>query len=148
MTKRTEIEKLYETHFSDAVRLATMILEDTSSAEDVAQDAFLRSASRLGALRDRSSFPAYLRRAVVRTAISQIRGADRRTAREMRANRPHFTDVADPAGFDHLLQAVQRFRSANVRRWCFVTGSTCPSARSPRPCAAHPEQSNPTSPVH
>jgi DNA-directed RNA polymerase specialized sigma24 family protein len=44
MTKRTEIEKLYETHFGDAVRLATMILGDTSSTEDVAQDAFLRSA--------------------------------------------------------------------------------------------------------
>ena len=72
MTKRTDIEELYEAHFGDAVRLATMILADSSSAEDVAQDAFLRAASRLGALSDRSRFPAYLRKAVVRTASGSV----------------------------------------------------------------------------
>lgn len=122
MTKRTDIEELYEAHFRDAVRLATMILADSSSAEDVAQDAFLRAASRIGALRDRASFPAYLRKAVIRTAISQRRARDRRSDREMRAYRPAVEEPAETVGSDQLLlQAVQalpiRQRTAIVLRY-------------------------------
>jgi RNA polymerase sigma-70 factor (sigma-E family) len=64
---------LYERHGPGAVRLAYLMTGDRAAAEDIAQDAFVRVAGRLGHLREPSAFEAYLRRAVVNVAKNHFR---------------------------------------------------------------------------
>ena len=54
------VTELYRAHLPGATRLAYLLTGDRTAAEDVAQEAFLRVASRLGALRDERAFGAYL----------------------------------------------------------------------------------------
>jgi RNA polymerase sigma-70 factor (ECF subfamily) len=65
-----------------AFRVAYSVLRNREDAEDVAQDAFARAFQRLGQLRDRDRFRAWLVRVTWRLALDQRRGARRRTARE------------------------------------------------------------------
>ncbi|MGC0416043.1 SigE family RNA polymerase sigma factor [Embleya sp. AB8] len=72
--------QLYHAHRLRLVRLATLLVDDRETAEDVVQEAFTaafrRHGARLGELDDP---PAYLRRCVVNGARSVLRR--RRTAR-------------------------------------------------------------------
>ncbi|MGW1995764.1 RNA polymerase sigma factor, partial [Embleya sp. NPDC001921] len=72
--------QLYHAHRMRLVRLATLLVDDQETAEDVVQEAFTaafrRHGARLGELDDP---PAYLRRCVVNGARSVLRR--RRTAR-------------------------------------------------------------------
>jgi RNA polymerase sigma-70 factor (ECF subfamily) len=67
------LAELYERHVGRAVGLARVLTGDHAIAEDLAHEAFIRSASRLGALRDPSRFEAYLLRTVVNLARSRAR---------------------------------------------------------------------------
>jgi RNA polymerase sigma-70 factor (ECF subfamily) len=67
------LAELYERHIGRAVGLARVLTGDPAVAEDLAHEAFIRSASRLGALRDPARFEAYLLRAVVNLARSRAR---------------------------------------------------------------------------
>jgi RNA polymerase sigma factor (sigma-70 family) len=67
------LAELYERHVGRAVGLARVLTGDHAVAEDLAHEAFIRSASRLGALRDPARFEAYLLRAVVNLARSRAR---------------------------------------------------------------------------
>jgi RNA polymerase sigma factor (sigma-70 family) len=69
----TKLEELYQRHAGAAVRLAYLLLQDRSVAEDVVQDAFVRVAGRLVHLRDPGAFDAYLRRTVVNLSHSYVR---------------------------------------------------------------------------
>jgi RNA polymerase sigma-70 factor (sigma-E family) len=61
---------VYEAHFGDLVRLATMITGSPAAAEDVVQDAFARLYLRF----DRVDHPgAYLRRSVLNGCTSRFR---------------------------------------------------------------------------
>jgi RNA polymerase sigma-70 factor (sigma-E family) len=67
------LAQLYSTHYRPLVRLATLLVRDTATAEDVVQDAFtaLRAAwQRLG---DAEQALAYLRQAVVNRSRSVLR---------------------------------------------------------------------------
>jgi RNA polymerase sigma-70 factor (ECF subfamily) len=65
-----------------AVRVAFSVLRNHADAEDVAQEAFVRASRRLGALRDRDRFRAWLVRLTWRMAIDWQRSGRRRGTRE------------------------------------------------------------------
>ncbi len=67
------IETRYEEEMPGAIRLAYLITGQRALAEDLAQDAFLRVASRIRRLRDPAAFRSYLRRAVVNASNSHFR---------------------------------------------------------------------------
>jgi RNA polymerase sigma-70 factor (ECF subfamily) len=66
-----------------AFRVAYAVLRQREDAEDVAQEAFVRAHARIGQLRDRTRFRAWLVRMCWRLAIDRIRSETRRAAREL-----------------------------------------------------------------
>jgi RNA polymerase sigma factor (sigma-70 family) len=77
------LAELYERHVGRAVALAALVGGDQDAAEDIAHEAFVRTAGRLSGLRDASAFDAYLRRTVVNLCRARARRAsiERRYAR-------------------------------------------------------------------
>jgi len=69
------LAELYERHVVRAVSLAVLLSGDEHAAQDIAHEAFIRAAARLGALRDPSAFDAYLRRTVVNLCRARHRRA-------------------------------------------------------------------------
>jgi RNA polymerase sigma-70 factor (sigma-E family) len=67
------IEALYRAFAPDAVRLAFLLTGDSTLAEDLAQDAFVRVLGRFRNLRNRDAFWWYLRKAVVNLSRSYFR---------------------------------------------------------------------------
>jgi RNA polymerase sigma-70 factor (sigma-E family) len=63
----------YEEHAPELSRLAFLLTGDTSAAEDLVHEAFIRAFLRFGYLRRREALGAYLRRTVVRLAGKQFR---------------------------------------------------------------------------
>lgn len=84
------LEALYLRHGPEAVRLAYLLTGDRELAEDIAQEAFVRVAQRLTALRNADSFRWYLRRTVVNLAYSLLR--------RRRVERVHLTRLVSFAG--------------------------------------------------
>ncbi|MGH2637231.1 MAG: RNA polymerase sigma factor [Actinomycetota bacterium] len=60
-----ELADLYERCVGPAVGLARLLTADSHAAEDIAHEAFVRAAGRLGGLREPTAFDAYLHRTVV-----------------------------------------------------------------------------------
>ena len=71
---------LYTDHRMRMVRLATLLVDDPSTAEDVVQEAFTGLHRHWAGLRDEAAAVAYLRTAVVNGSRSVLRR--RRTARD------------------------------------------------------------------
>jgi RNA polymerase sigma-70 factor (sigma-E family) len=67
------LEDLYVRHLPESKRLAFLLTRDAASAEDLAQEAFIKVAGRLRDLRSPSAFDAYLRRTVVNLCMSYHR---------------------------------------------------------------------------
>ncbi|HEV7147576.1 MAG TPA: SigE family RNA polymerase sigma factor [Pedococcus sp.] len=67
------VAELYAAHWAGLVRLAWLLLHDDQAAEEVVQDAFIAVHRRWGSLRNPDSAAAYLRRAVVNGARSDLR---------------------------------------------------------------------------
>jgi RNA polymerase sigma-70 factor (sigma-E family) len=115
------IADLYRAQMPAATRLAYLLTGDRAAAEDVAQDAFLRAASRLGSLRDEAAFPAYLHRAVVNGARNRARrlSLERRHAVTAPDVAPYaLPDLATRDGLWHALQRLpHRQRAALVLRF-------------------------------
>lgn len=74
-------ERLRETS-SLAFRVAYGVLRNREDAEDVAQEAFVRAHDRIGQLRDRDAFKAWLVRMSWRLSIDRYRSNKRRAVRE------------------------------------------------------------------
>ena len=89
-----EAVALFSAHRLSLVRLATLLVDDVQSAEDVVQDAFAGFLGRSRALDDPDKALAYLRTAVVNNARSALRR--RRTARAYVA--PHEVEPEGPPG--------------------------------------------------
>jgi RNA polymerase sigma-70 factor (sigma-E family) len=68
-----KLDELYRRHAGGAVRLAYLLLQDPTLAEDIVQDAFVKVAGRLVHIRDPGAFDAYLRRTVVNLCRSHVR---------------------------------------------------------------------------
>lgn len=74
ITVRDEgIEALFEAHYPGLCRLAYLILGDRRSAEEVVMDAFVRTFSAWGRIRNVERSDAYLRRVVVNLCRTQVR---------------------------------------------------------------------------
>jgi RNA polymerase sigma-70 factor (sigma-E family) len=71
------LAQLYAIHAADARRFAYAICGDRALAEDAVQEAFVRVAGRLGALRSPDAFGAYLRRTVVNVLRAGARARQR-----------------------------------------------------------------------
>lgn len=72
-TWRAELGEFYAAHADSAKRLAYLLTGDKELAEDIAQDAFVKMAGRLGGLRNRDASVAYLRQTVVNLSRSHFR---------------------------------------------------------------------------
>jgi RNA polymerase sigma-70 factor (sigma-E family) len=68
-----EITALYGTHYRSLVRLATLLVHDIATAEEVVQDSFVALHAGLHRLRDSEKTLSYLRAAVVNRARSVLR---------------------------------------------------------------------------
>jgi RNA polymerase sigma-70 factor (sigma-E family) len=64
------VTELYSLHYTALVRLATLLLRDTPTAEEVVQDAFVAMHDGWQRLRDAENALAYLRQAVVNRSRS------------------------------------------------------------------------------
>jgi len=67
------LEDLYVRYLPESTRLALLLTRDAASAEDLAQEAFIKVAGRLRHLRTPDAFGAYLRRTVVNMCMSHHR---------------------------------------------------------------------------
>lgn len=118
---RGRLEDLYERHASSAFRLAYLLTGDRQLAEDLVQEAFLRTFGRFRDLRNPSAFGGYLRTAVVNLARSHFRR--RKVERAyLERKRAHPEDHGPAIGTQHemweALQALPaRQRAALVLRY-------------------------------
>jgi RNA polymerase sigma-70 factor (sigma-E family) len=121
---RAELGEFYAAHANSAKRLAYLLTGDTELAEDIAQDAFVKIAGRLGGLRNRDASAAYLRQTVVNLSRSHFRRKRVERAHLQREAGMHRTDtvagrdvfVAD-ALWNQLHRLAYRQRCAVVLRY-------------------------------
>ena len=109
---RREFEQRLEECGTLAFRVARGVLRNTADAEDVAQEAMLRSYRRFALLRDPSRFRAWLVRISFRLALDHGRSARRREQRETAwatdLPKPTAEDVAASNEFGRRLQEAMR----------------------------------------
>ncbi|MGH2749905.1 MAG: RNA polymerase sigma factor [Actinomycetota bacterium] len=72
-----ELVSLYVNHFGAAKRFAYLLTGDESSAEVIAQEAFVRMFSALTRIKTGAALPAYLRRVIVNLANDRGRRQSR-----------------------------------------------------------------------
>jgi RNA polymerase sigma-70 factor (sigma-E family) len=84
-----ELDALYREHYRSLVRLASLLVDDVGTCEEIVQDAFVAVHRRGPLLRDESHAPAYLRSAVLNGARSHLR--------RRQVSRRHLAPVPDPA---------------------------------------------------
>jgi RNA polymerase sigma-70 factor (sigma-E family) len=83
-----QVAELFDRHYQSLRRLASFLLDDPAGAEEVVQEAFLRTYSGWWRIRRPERAGAYLRAAVV----NQCRSRGRRRKSEDRGNRVLWTD--------------------------------------------------------
>ena len=91
---RPDLPALYEAHYRRLVKLASFYTDDTETAEEVVQDAFLKLLN--GNYRIESNPGAYLRSMVLNGARSQLR--KRRVRRDYVPESPRPVDAAEIGG--------------------------------------------------
>ena len=116
-------EELVRAHERLVFGLARGVLGDPAEAEDVAQDVFLRAYRKLGGLRDRQKFRAWVARMSIRLALNRRRGLRRallRDAEWLRGGPPPVAADTDIA----LRQAIARLphKLRSVLLLCAVEG--------------------------
>jgi RNA polymerase sigma factor (sigma-70 family) len=104
-TRREEqVRELFEKRYIPLCKLATMLLDDASSAEDVVQEAFVRLYSSWWRIRRAEAAPAYLRTIVVNLCMSRLRrrrvqfDAERAMVAAMRTGSRVLADGRNDAG--------------------------------------------------
>ena len=108
---RVDLQQLYRAHGRYLVRLAVLLVDDVSSAEDVVQDAFVALHRKAETLRDPDAALGYLRTSVLNLSRSAIRR--RQVARKhLKVAEPEATAAAD---HDVLLRDEHRAALAAVR---------------------------------
>lgn len=68
-----DLESVYRAEYRSLVRLASLLIDDVGTCEEVVQDAFVRVWARGTGLREPDKLPAYLLSAVLNGARSQVR---------------------------------------------------------------------------
>lgn len=108
---RVDVQLLYRTHWRYLVRLAVLLVDDTASAEDVVQDAFVALHRKSDNLNDPDAALAYVRTSVLNLSRSVIRR--RQVARKhLKVAEP---DAGPGADHDVLLRDEHRAALAAVR---------------------------------
>ncbi len=69
----TDLESVYRSEYRSLVRLASLLIDDVGTCEEIVQDAFVKVWTRPPAMRAPERLPAYLRSAVLNGARSQVR---------------------------------------------------------------------------
>jgi RNA polymerase sigma-70 factor (sigma-E family) len=116
------IESTFREHYAELVALARLLLDDRGEAEEMVQEAFVRTFAARRRLREAANEPLpYLRRAVVNLSRGGLRR--RRTRRDAllprRDNAPGADhDVVRAEDRDELLAAVRRLPTR--QRECVV----------------------------
>ena len=107
------LSTLFDQHYGSLCRLAYVLLGDGAQAEDVVQEAFLRTFTGFGRLRDRSRADAYLRRSVVNLSRSRLR----RRGAEGRSNAAvHRAERLDELPGRHDLDLLEAVRALPPRQ--------------------------------
>jgi RNA polymerase sigma-70 factor (ECF subfamily) len=75
--ERDQFEVLVRRHRTRVYRAARAILRDSSEAEDVTQDAYVRAYEHLSEFQGRARFSTWLTRIAVREALARVRGGRR-----------------------------------------------------------------------
>lgn len=73
LAKKDRLEELYEENAVAILRLAYLLVSDREVAEELTQEAFIRSFSRFSDLRSEQAFGFYLRRTVVNLSRNHYR---------------------------------------------------------------------------
>lgn len=113
--------ELYDAHIARAVRFAYLLCGDPALAQDLAHDAFVRVASKVGTLRSPDKVGPYLRTAIVNGYRTHLRRRERE--RRYLSSTPAAGPVAQPdiATRDEVRDALQqlpaRRRAAVVLRY-------------------------------
>lgn len=96
---RSDFEQFYTSSWTRTVRLAALLTQDASVAEEISQDAFLAVLQRWTGLEEPA---AYLHRCITNSALMYHRraGSARRKLAGLRG------DAVDHLGFDELADAV------------------------------------------
>ena len=68
-----DLESAYREHYQSLVRLASLLIDDIGTCEELVQEAFVQVWRRGPALREPDRLPAYLRSAVLNGARSALR---------------------------------------------------------------------------
>lgn len=118
------VAQLYAAHWRELVRLATMLVRDQGTGEDVVQDAFVAMHGRWSRLRDPDKALAYLRQAVVNRSRSVLRHrvvVDRHlrstTAGDVTVDGPALAGSRREAVLTGLAQLSERQREVLVLRY-------------------------------
>jgi RNA polymerase sigma-70 factor (sigma-E family) len=109
-SRPVELVSAFHAHFGGLCRLAHLIVGDSALAEDIVQEAFLRTFAGWRRVRDPDRVHVYLRRAVINVSRSKLR----RRGHERRANaivygstREEGRHEADRESADVVVEAVR-----------------------------------------
>lgn len=116
MTDDTEmhpLESLYVRDYRALVRLASLLIDDVGTCEEIVQDAFANALSRWPTLRDPAKAPAFIRSAVLNGARSRLR---RRVVSRRHPESPATSVISgEAAAVDHQL-VISSLRSLPHRQ--------------------------------
>jgi RNA polymerase sigma-70 factor, ECF subfamily len=123
------VSREFERHIEEcgmlAFRVARGVLHNSADAEDVAQEAMLRSYRRFSRLRDPSRFRAWLVRISFRLALDHTRSARRRLQRETAwatdLPKPNAEDIAASNEFGQRLREAMQGLSGKARLVLLLT---------------------------
>ena len=83
-----DLAALYREHYRSLVRLASILVDDVGTCEEIVQEAFVNVWRRRATVVDREHLPAYLRSAVLNGARSHLR--------KVSVRRRHLRPIPDP----------------------------------------------------
>lgn len=112
---------LYASNVVETRRLAYLLTGSRETADDLTQDAFIKSFGKLAHLRREENFRPYLRRTVVNLAKMQYRrrAMERRHLESQKADSHQLSTLTDEEAMlrDALIQLPYRQRAAIVLRY-------------------------------
>ncbi len=120
---RRRVEEQYARHSLRAIRLAFLLTGDSALAEDLAQDAFVRTLGRVPSVKDDIAFQRYMSRVIINLSKDHFRAATRKRDLERRveSDAARSTSSPDPeeevAVLDLLGRLPARQRAALVLRF-------------------------------
>ena len=109
----SRFDRLFERHRVELVRLATIVLGDLSSAEDIVQETFLKLTTAPVFERADDEIAAWLRRVCVNASLNQLRTDRRRRERDGRLML--LNETSTPEHDNPESQIVRREEQERVR---------------------------------